>query len=429
MRASTRLSGGSGLRVALVHDYLNQMGGAERVLLALHELFPQAPIYTSIYASNQVDPRFHDGEVDIRTSFLQRLPLVKSHHQPFLPLFPAAFERMDLRAYDLIISDSSAFAKAVVTRPDALHICYCHTPMRWAWSFEDYVEREQLGRLARAALPLVIRRLRQWDYATAARVDYFVANSPAVVARIAKYYRRESVFIPPPVETRRFFVASRHEDYFLVVSRLVPYKRIDLVVQAFSLLNLPLRIIGVGRDEERLRRMAGPSVRFLGWLPDGEVRVQLARCRALIFPGEEDFGITPVEAQASGRPVIAYGAGGALATIVEGSTGHYFHTQTPEALAEVVSGFRDEYFDPHAIRRHAEEFDSERFSRRFLQFVEAKLSTHPSLARLAGLEYRSAGARPGAVRHHWAPLRRDEEDASQTRPAFTPPASDDTLHA
>src|SRR5262245_49762542 len=245
--ATMRVQSG-GVRVALVHDYLNQMGGAERVLLALHDLFPPAPIYTSIYAPERVDPRFRDSGMDIRTSFLQRLPLVTAHQQPFLPLFPSAFERMDLRAYDLVISDSSAFAKAVVTRPDALHICYCHTPMRWAWSYEDYVEREQLGWLARAALPQLVKRLRQWDYATAARVDYFIANSPAVVARIAKYYRRESAFIPPPVETRRFFVAPRHEDYFLVVSRLVPYKRIDLAVRALSLLNLPLRVIGAGRD-------------------------------------------------------------------------------------------------------------------------------------------------------------------------------------
>src|SRR5262249_41516254 len=301
-----------------------------------------------------------------------------------------------------------------------------------AWSYQDYVEREQLGWLTRAVLPPLIHRLRQWDYVTAARVDYFVANSPGGVTRIAKYYPRESTFIPPPAETRRFFVAPRQEGYFLVVSRLVPYKRIDLAVRAFSLLNLPLRVIGAGRDEERLRRIAGPSVRFLGWQPDAEVRRQLARCRALIFPGEEDFGITPVEAQASGRPVIAYGQGGARATIVEGSTGLFFYEQTPEALAEVVGGFCDAYFDPYAIRRHAEEFDTERFARRFIQFVEAKLAAHPTLARLAGLEYRGSGLGLGALRHQRALPRADEADMLQTRPAFPafpPPSSDDTLHA
>src|SRR5262249_12825277 len=341
---------------------------------------------------------------------------------------PAAFERMDLRAYDLVISDSSAFAKAVVTRPDALHICYCHTPMRWAWSYEDYVEREQLGWLARAALPLLIRRLRHWDFTTAARVDYFVANSPAVVRRIAKYYRRQSVFIPPPVDTRRFFVAPRHGDYFLIVSRLAPYKRIDLAVQACSLLNLPLRIIGTGRDEGRLRRLAGPSVRFLGWQSDDEVRRHLAHCRALILPGEEDFGLAPVEAQASGRPVIAYGRGGALATVVEGSTGLFFYQPTAEALAAVVDGFCDDYFDPYAIRRHAEQFDATCFSRRFQRFIEARLAAHPAHSRPASLELSGPG--PGvATRRTQLPTdAAAEADASDTRPASPVHIVDDTLH-
>jgi glycosyltransferase involved in cell wall biosynthesis len=226
-------------------------------------------------------------------------------------------------------------------------------------------------------------------------VDYFVANSPAVAARIAKYYRREATFIPPPVDTSRFYIAPQHEDYYLVVSRLIPYKRIDLAVKAFSMLGLPLRIIGTGRDERRLRHMAARNVTFLGRLSDDEVRSQMARCRALIFPGDEDFGITPVEAQASGRPVIAYGSGGALASIVEGSTGLFFFQQTPEALAEVVTSFHDDYFDPHAIRRHAEEFDTQRFLRRFSQFVEAKIATHPVLARRAGM------VDPRGTTPHW----------------------------
>ncbi|HLZ24979.1 MAG TPA: glycosyltransferase [Ktedonobacterales bacterium] len=377
------------MRIALVHDYLNQMGGAEKVLLTLHDLFPQAPIYTSIYDQKHVDRRFRT--MDIRTSFMQRMPFVKRHHQPFLPLYPQAFEHMDLRAYDLVISDSSAFAKGIVTRPEALHICYCHTPMRWAWNYEEYVERERLGRVARMVLPPFVAWLRQWDYTTAGRVDYFVANSPSVAARIAKFYRREAAFIPPPVETSRFYVAPQHEDYFLIVSRLIPYKRIDLAVKAFSMLGLPLRIVGSGRDERRLRRMASRNIEFLGHLPDDEVRAQMSRCRAFIFPGEEDFGITPVEAMASGRPVIAYGVGGALASIVEGGTGLFFYQQTPEALAEVVMSYRDEYFDSQAIRRHAEEFDTQRFMRRFTQFVETKIASHPVLAHRAGLEYRGPG--------------------------------------
>ena len=358
------------MRIALVHDYLNQMGGAERVLLALHELFPEAPIYTSIYAPDRVDSRFRG--LDIRTSFMQRLPLVKKHHQPFLPLFPFAFEQLDLRAYDLVISDSSAFAKGVVTAPNALHICYCHTPMRWAWNYFDYVERERLGPLARAALAPTIALLRQWDYATAARVDYFVANSPNVAQRIAKYYRRDSVYIPPPVDASQFEIAPSHDEYFLVVSRLVPYKRVDLAVLAFNQLRLPLRIIGSGRDARRLRRLAGPTIQFLGRQSDQEVRRQLARCRALIFPGEEDFGLTPLEAQASGRPVIAYGAGGALASIVPGRTGIFFQSPTSTSLALAVEAFRDDDFDPEAIRQHALTFDTAQFSQRFLRLVESK---------------------------------------------------------
>ena len=380
------------MQIALVHDYLNQMGGAEKVLLALHDLFPQAPIYTSIYAPKRVDRRFRG--MDIRTGFMQRLPLVKKHHQPFLPLFPLAFEQLDLRAYDLVISDSSAFAKGIVTGPDALHICYCHTPMRWAWNYQDYVERERLGRLARTVLAPTIVLLRQWDYTTAARVDYFVANSPSVAARIAKYYRRESVYIPPPVDTVRFDIRETHEDYFLIVSRLIPYKRIDLAIAAFNLLRVPLRIIGTGRDEQRLRRMAGPTVRLMGRQTDEEIRAQMAACRALIFPGEDDFGITPLEAQASGRPVIAYGAGGALASIVPGQTGLFFPTQTPEALAQVVAGFRESAFDPMSIRRHAQNFDTEQFKGRFMRFVEAKVAGHPALSRLDQLDYQGAGALP-----------------------------------
>ncbi len=383
------------MQVALVHDYLNQMGGAERVLLAFHDLFPQAPIYTSIYEPSRVDRRFHG--MDIRTSRLQRLPFIKRHHQPFLPLYPFAFESFDLRAYDLVISDSSAFAKGIVTSPDALHLCYCHTPMRWAWNYDEYVERESLGRIARLALPPFITFLRMWDYTTAGRVDYFIANSPNVAARINKYYRREAVVMPPPVETARFHLSPTRDDYFLIVSRLIPYKRIDLAIQAFNQLKLPLRIIGGGRDLQRLRALAGPTIRFMGKLSDEDVRAQMARCRAFIFPGDEDFGLTPVEAQASGRPVIAYGSGGALASVVPGVTGLFFDEQTPDALAATVGAFRDEDFDPLAIRRHAEEFDLDHFTNRFARFLEAKIASHPTLARRAGLAYQPANATTAAT--------------------------------
>lgn len=358
------------MRVALVHDWLNQMGGAEKTLLSMAEVFPNAPIYTSIYDPDRLNKTFK--ALDIRTSFMQRLPFVKKHHQPFLPLYPFAMESLDLRGYDLVVSGSSAFAKGVITRPDTLHVCYCYTPMRWAWGFQDYIERERIGKAARLALAPFINWLRLWDYSTAARVDAFIAISPIVAARIAKYYRRESVIIPPPVDVQRFQVSTRREDYFLIVSRLIPYKRIDLAVRAFTKLGLPLRIVGGGRDESSLRKLAGPTVRFMGRLSDEQVREQLAGCRAFIFPGEEDFGIAPVEAQACGKPVIAYGAGGALSTVVEGVTGLFFREQTVDSLANVVASFRDELFNPLTIRRHAEQFDTSLFKERLAQYVATR---------------------------------------------------------
>src|SRR6266581_4472880 len=362
------------MKVALVHDYLNQMGGAERVVLALHEIFPDAPIYTSIYDPQRVDPAFQ--KMDIRTSFMQKLPMVTKHHQPYLPFYPFAMESLDLRGYDLVLSSSSAFGKGVITRPETMHICYCHTPMRWCWNYYEYVEREHLGKMARTILPFFITRMRVWDQMSSMRVDHFIANSPVVAERIHKYYRREAVIIPPPVEASRFIFDpnTQSEDYFLIVSRLIPYKRIDLAIQACNQLRLPLVIIGSGRDEEALKKMAGPTIRFMGRLADEEVLHYFAHCRAFLFPGEEDFGITPLEAQASGRPVLAYGAGGALASVVDGVTGIFFHQQTVESLANALASFNEWAYDPQTIRNHALEFDMPRFHRRILQFIAAKMS-------------------------------------------------------
>ena len=362
------------MKVALVHDYLNQMGGAERVVMAFHEIFPDAPVYTSIYDPQRVDPVFQT--MDIRTSFMQKLPLVTKYHQPYLPLYPFAMENLDLRGYDLVLSSSSAFGKGVITRPETLHICYCHTPMRWCWNYDEYVEREHLGKVARGILPLMITGLRIWDQTSAMRVDHFIANSPVVAERIHKYYRREAAYIPPPVDASRFPFDPHivPDDYFLILSRLVPYKRIDLAIQACNQLQLPLVIIGGGRDLDRLKQMAGPTIRFMGRLSDEEVIHYITHCRAFLFPGEEDFGITPLEAQACGRPVIAYGAGGALASIIDGITGTFFQEQTVESLTTVLATFDERLFDPDVIHSHALEFDMPLFRRRILQFVEAKLS-------------------------------------------------------
>ncbi|MBA2287471.1 MAG: glycosyltransferase [Ktedonobacteraceae bacterium] len=365
------------MKVALVHDYLNQMGGAERVVLAFHEIFPDAPLYTSIYDPERVDPAFQ--KMDVRTSFMQKLPLVTSHHQPYLPFYPFAMERLDLRGYDLVLSSSSAFGKGVITAPETMHVCYCHTPMRWCWNYNEYVEREHLGKMTRSVLPFVISGLRVWDQVSAQRVDHFIANSPVVAERIRKYYRREAAYIPPPVDASRFMFdpATQPEDYFLVVSRLIPYKRVDLAIEACNRLQLPLVVIGKGRDLPRLKQMAGPTIRFAGHLSDEEVLHYFAHCRALLFPGDEDFGITPLEAQASGRPVIAYGAGGALASIVDGVTGLFFREQTAASLAQVLASFDSQAFDPQAIRNHALEFDMPRFRRRILQFIETRLNEQP----------------------------------------------------
>ena len=349
------------MKLAIVCSWLNQYGGAERVLEVVHDMYPQAPIYTSIYRPQALPERYRSW--DIRPSFLNRLPLIQRFHQVYLPFYPLAFESLDLRGYDVVFSLTSAFGHGVITPAETRHVCYCLTPARFLWNYHSYIEREGLGRLARLGLAPFLKSLRQWDRLAADRVDDFIAISRTVQRRIAKYYRREARIIYPPVDTARFAIEREPEDYFLVVSRLVPYKRIDLAVLAFNELGLPLRIIGEGRDRAALQAIAKRNVQFLGYLPDEVVREQMARCRAFIFPGEEDFGITPLEAMAAGRPVIAYGAGGALDTIEEGVSGLFFREPTPEALVEAVRRLDAQRFAPQTLRQHARRFDVARFRR------------------------------------------------------------------
>ena len=369
------------MKLAIIHDYLNQYGGAERVLEKLHELFPEAPIYTSIYDPPTMPADYRRW--DIRTSFMQRLPGVMRHHQAFLPFYPLAFEGFDLSEYDVVLSNSSAWCKGVHTPPTTLHLCYCLTPMRWVWNYREYVQRERFRRPIRMALPLMMNWLRLWDRVTADSVDQFATISRTVAARVGKYYRRDSTVIYPPVDTASFQRSDAHDDYFLVVSRLIPYKRIDLAVEAFNRLGLPLVIVGDGRDRAALQAKAKPNIRFLGKVSDAEARRHYSRCRAFLFPGEEDFGITPVEAQASGRPVIAYAGGGALDTVVDGVTGKLFYPQTADALADAVASFDDAGYDPAAIRRNAERFDSSCFKRELLQWVDRHYQEHRSMPLLA----------------------------------------------
>jgi len=356
------------MRVALVHDWLNQIGGAEAVLEALVEAFPGAPIYTSIYARDRMPAHYRGWE--IRTTWLDALPLIHRQHQLYLPLYPLAFDGLNLSGYDVVISNKSGFCHSVVTGPSTVHLCYCLTPTRYVWAYEEYIAREGLpGPLRRLLRPL-IALLRIWDRMAADRVDAFIAISREVARRIRKFYRRPSILLHPPVDVQRFQPAARTEDYFLIVSRLIPYKRIDLAIEAFNRLRLPLVIVGDGRDRRRLQRMAGPTITFLGRVPAEQLADLYARCRAFVFPGVEDFGIAPVEAMAAGRPVIAFAAGGALDTVVEGVTGVFFDAPTPESLAEAVRRFEALRFDPRAIRRHAEQFDKRVFQEKIKKIAE-----------------------------------------------------------
>ncbi len=359
------------MKVAIVHDWLNQIGGAEGVLEALVEMFPEAPVYTSIYWPEAMPPSYRQW--DIRTTVLDRLPGIYRHHQPYLLFYPLAFGNLNLDGYDLVLSNKSAFCLGVRTPPQTRHICYCLTPTRFVWDFDSYVHREGVGGAAQRLVQPFLGWLQRWERRAADRVDAFVAISEEVQARVGRFYGRDSTIIYPPVHTERFTPSHNHDDYFLIVSRLIPYKRIDLAVQAFNELGLPLWIGGDGRDRQSLEAMAGPNVRFLGRVPDEEMGSLLAHCRAFIFPGLEDFGIAPVEAMAAGRPVIAYAGGGALDSVVEGVTGTFFREQTPESLADAVRRLDDAAFDPLAIRAHAEQFDATLFKSRLQAFIEEEL--------------------------------------------------------
>jgi glycosyltransferase involved in cell wall biosynthesis len=357
------------MRLALVHDWLNQIGGAEDVLETLAEMFPSAPIYTAMYWPEKMNPAYR--EWDIRVTWMDRLPGIYRHHQPYLPLYPLAFGGLDLAGYDLVLSNKSGFCHGVRTG-DTTHICYCLAPTRYVWDFDAYAAREMLSSAAKTALRPLVALLRRWDYQAAQRVDHFIAISREVQARIRRYYDRDSTIIHPPVDTSRFEPATVQGGYYLIVSRLVPYKRIDLAVCAFNQLELPLVIAGDGRDREALEALAGPTVTLLGYIPDEDLPDLFARCKATILPGVEDFAITPVQAQAAGRPVIAYGAGGALDTVVEGETGAFFSEMTPEALAKVVREFDPNAIAPQACARNAGRFDASVFKEQLSRFVEEK---------------------------------------------------------
>jgi glycosyltransferase involved in cell wall biosynthesis len=350
---------------------MNQVGGAEDVLENLVALFPDAPIHTSLYWPEKMPDHWRTW--DIRTAFINRLPLAQKRQQLYFPLYPYAFEQFDFSGFDLVLSNKSGFCHGVITGTDTVHICYCLTPTRYVWRYHQYARQENLGRVVQLMLQPFLTQLRIWDRLAADRVDHFIAISEEVRRRIGKIYRRDAVIIYPPVDTGRFEPTTNQiDDYYLIVGRLVPYRRIDLLIEAFNHLERPLLIAGSGRDRERLEAMAGPNITFLGYVPDDELPALMAKCRAFMFPGEEDFGIAPIQAMAAGRPVIAYAAGGAKETVVPG-TGRLFAEQTVADIIEAVESFDPNSVSPAFIRRHAEQFDVSRFKHQLMNFIEEKV--------------------------------------------------------
>ncbi|HET9177846.1 MAG TPA: glycosyltransferase [Terriglobia bacterium] len=371
----------SRLRVAVVQFWLSGYGGSEKVLEAIGEIFPQADFYALVVRDGAIPPSLRGRKWT--TSFVDRIPGARRWYRHFLPLFPYALEQFDLSGYDLVISSESGPAKGVLTSPRACHICYCLSPMRYIWDmYHEY--RKKMNPLARAAFSLTAHYARQWDVSTAARVDYFAAISDYVAARVQKYYRRESTVIYPPVDVSKGYLSDEREDYYLAISRLVPYKRLDLAIDACNRLGRRLRIVGTGPEYNRLRKLAGPTIRFLGKLDENSLRECYARCRAFLFPAEEDFGIAPVEAQSFGRPVIAYGRGGAVETVIgladdagaQSATGILFAEQTAESLAGAIVRFEEaeSSFSPEFIRASAQRFSLERFKEEFVKFAAGRLA-------------------------------------------------------
>lgn len=384
------------MKIALIHDWLVSLGGAESCLQVFHEIWPQAPLYTLVYEAKSAEKMGFDPN-QIIASRIQRIRKADQRYRSFLPFFPLAVEQLDVSDYDVILSGSHCAAKGVLTRADQLHICYCHTPVRYAWDLTNrYLAEHNLTSgvksvLARAAL----HYLRIWDIQTANRVDHFIANSNYTAERIWRTYRRPAVVIHPPVDTARFQVQSRKEEYFLFLSRIVPYKKADMVVQAFNRLGLPLKVVGDGPQLNWCRSLGGKNIEFLGYQDNNAVNTLLANARALIFAADEDFGIVPVEAQACGTPVIAFGKGGVRETVIpadghhwDRATGILFPEQTMEHLVQAVEQFVrwEGRFQPEILRQNAERFSRDRFRREIDGFVQDKWQAFQNRGRIASGE-------------------------------------------
>jgi len=370
------------LKVALVHDWLTGMRGGEKCLEVFCDIFPDASLYTLICKKNNLSSSIK--KTNIRTSNLQVFPFVERYYRYLLPIMPVVIEQFDSKGYDLILSSSHCVAKGIRTEKNSCHICYCYTPMRYIWDqSSQYFNKTNAGLVTRFVFPWVKKYLQNWDIKSAEDVDHFIAISQHVSKRIKKFYNRESVVIYPPVNTNFFELSDSVGDYYLVVSAFAPYKRIDLAINAFNQLGYPLKIIGTGQCEKQLRQMAGPNIEFLGSLNDEEIKHYYSKCKAFIFPGEEDFGITPLEAMASGRPVIAFGKGGALETVIpftnenNSPTGLFFEEQTAESLVGAVQQFEkvENKFDSKKIREHTLKFDREIFEKKIREFINKKMNS------------------------------------------------------
>lgn len=364
------------MRIAFVHDYLVQYGGAERVLECLTELYPYAPIYTILHNKEAMHGVFEDKH--IHTSYLQNFPFAQKWHRIFPLLMPPAIEQFDFSAYDVVVSDSSSYAKGIITGPETLHICYMHTPMRYAWDdCQKYTRDFYFPRLVKKLIPFAMNYIRLWDRVSAERVDVFIANSNFVSRRIKKYYRKDSVVIHPPVDTKNFSIrkSETNEEYFLMVGRLIAYKRHSVAIRAFNELKLPLKIIGRGPELARLKKIAGPTIEFLSRVDDENLKRYYAECQGVIFPQEEDFGIVAIEALSSGKPLIAFRGGDIPEHMEDGKMGVFFDEQNSEAIIDAVKRFQKLSFDSEYIRSKVLKFDREIFKEKMKAFIEEQVKT------------------------------------------------------
>lgn len=365
------------LKVALVHDYLNQYGGAERVLESIIDIFPNAPIYTLIYYKKRVGDHYFKNK-KIYTSFLQKIPFIKLDHRYFLYLMPLAISQFDFREFDIVISQTASFAKGIKVPKNVLHISYCHTPTRYLWEENYLKEAPHYPFFLKPFIKPLINLLKKWDYNAARKVDYFIANSNNIAAKIKKFYNRDSIIVYPGVNTEKFYIDGIKQNYYLAVGRLLFYKRFDLMINVFNKLGLPLKIIGSGPEEKRLKKIAKNNIEFIGRVDDESLRKYCSGAEALIFPQDEDFGLVPLEAMACGTPVIAYFAGGAKETVIDGKTGIFFYNQTEKDLEDAIKKFElmKGNFNSEVIRGHALNFDEKIFKENFKNKVVELYDKH-----------------------------------------------------